>query len=71
MKQANKFKKIYSDLWMRGKKFSPRNLLTIELENYHTEFLPEHQFINFECRKLNINYIKKKFNGILKVIYQI
>ena len=66
MKQADKFKKIYNDLWVRGKHFSPRNLLTIELENYHTDFLPEHQFINFESRKLNINYIKKEIQWYFK-----
>lgn len=66
MNQVTKFKKIYSDLWIRGKKLSPRNLLTIELENYHTDFLPDHQFINFECRKLNINYIKKEIQWYFK-----
>lgn len=66
MNQSNKFINIYKHLWSNGKSLSPRNLLTIELENYHTEFLPEHQFINFDCRKLNINYIKKEIQWYFK-----
>ena len=52
------YTKIYRDLQVRGKDRSPRGILTKELENYHVDFLPNHKFINFESRKLNINYIK-------------
>ena len=66
MSQQEKYLEIYEDLIIKGKERSPRNLLTKEIENYHVEFLPNHQFINFESRKLNINYIKKEIQWYFK-----
>jgi thymidylate synthase len=60
------YTKIYRDLHVRGKERSPRGMLTKELENYHIDFLPYHKFINFESRKLNINYIKKEIQWYFK-----
>ena len=60
------YTKIYRDLNVRGKERSPRGMLTKELENYHVDFLPNHKFINFESRKLNINYIKKEIQWYFK-----
>ncbi len=65
MYQDSKFRQIYIDLYMTGRERSPRGMLTKELENYHVEFWPEHQFINFQARKLNVGYIKTEFKWYL------
>lgn len=66
MSENIKFRQIYIDLWHNGRERAPRGLKTKELENYHVNFWPEHQFINFECRKLNLDYIKTELKWYLK-----
>lgn len=60
LNDAAKYHSIYLDLALNGRQRSPRGMLTLELENYHTEFVPGQDFINFAARKLSLSYIKKE-----------
>lgn len=60
------FKKIFSDILIRGKKVSPRGQLIIELENYSYELEPYIRFSSFVSRKLSVDYIKQEFLWYLK-----
>lgn len=60
------FRDIYKDLLHRGHKVSPRGEEVIEIENASYIFTPFQRFINFECRKLSVPYIKKEFLWYLK-----
>ena len=66
MSENIKYRQIYIDLWHNGSERAPRGLKTKELENYHINFFPEHQFINYNCRKLNLDYIKTELKWYLK-----
>ena len=55
------FLDIFNRLKANGKFVKPRNQLVLEVENFSYE-LPQYvRFQSFECRKLNIDYIKKEF----------
>ena len=60
------FRQIFKDLKASGKKFSPRGLEVIEIENYTYELPPYARFCNFAARKLNLDYIKREFLWYLK-----
>lgn len=65
MSEQIKYRQIYIDLWHNGRDRAPRGLPTKELENYHVTFWPEHQFINYSSRKLNVDYIKTELKWYL------
>jgi thymidylate synthase len=60
------FRKIFSDLLQAGKYVVPRGEKTLEIENYIVEFPPYMRFMNFESRKLSIEYIKQEFLWYLR-----
>ena len=64
--EEQQFREIYQKLDKEGRLCSPRELLIKEIENFHYNFEPYTRFANFECRKLNLNYIKKEFLWYLK-----
>lgn len=57
---------ILSDLYIRGKESSPRNLKIKEICNYNYQLSPYSRFCSFNERKLNVNYIKQEFKWYLK-----
>ena len=59
--QRTPFLKVFRELADRGKFVRPRGQLVIELENFSFELPPFVRFQNFECRKLNLNYIREEF----------
>lgn len=59
-------RQIYDDLYIEGKYVSPRGLKVLEIENYNYELPPYCRFVNFKCRNLNIEYIKREFLWYLK-----
>lgn len=65
-KDCIEFARIFNALFLYGKKVSPRNQLVIEIENFNFRFSPYTKFANFNCRNLNIDYIKKEFLWYLK-----
>lgn len=65
MEEQIKYRQIYIDLWHNGRDRAPRGLPTKELENYHINFFQEHQFINYACRNLNLDYIKTELKWYL------
>jgi len=60
------FRSIYEDLKIKGKKFSPRNQETLEIENYMIKFPPYMRFCNFSNRNYSLDYVKKEFLWYLK-----
>jgi len=64
--QENIFTGILEELATYGKTTSPRGLKIIELENFNYVIPPYIRFMNFESRKLNLNYIKREFLWYLK-----
>ena len=60
------FTKIFRDVVRRGKFVSPRGKLIVEVENFTYRLPPYVRFCNFECRKLNLNYVKNEFLWYLK-----
>lgn len=60
------FRRIYNSLFNHGEICAPRGFKIIELQNYSYEIMPYTRFVNFESRKLNINYIKQEFLWYLK-----
>jgi thymidylate synthase len=60
------FKRIYNTLYALGSECAPRGFKILELENYAYEIAPYTRFINFESRKLNIDYIKQEFLWYLR-----
>lgn len=66
IKDIKIFKEIYYRLMTEGKICNPRGLKVIEVENFNYKLSPYVRFINFESRKLNIEYIKKEFLWYLK-----
>lgn len=66
MNEDRYFINIFKMLMNNGKKVSPRGEEVIELENFSFMFKPYVRFMNFEARKLNLNYIKKEFLWYLK-----
>lgn len=62
----NSFRKIFRDLVTNGKFVSPRGQLVIEVENFSYRLPPYVRFCNFECRKLNLDYIKQEFLWYLR-----
>ncbi len=60
------FYKIYQDLIAQGKIVYPRGLKVLEIENYNYILPPYCRFVNFDDRKLNIDYIKREFLWYLK-----
>jgi thymidylate synthase len=55
------FRNIYQQLYSTGNKCNPRELKTLEIENFNCVIPPYYRFINFDVRKLNLNYIKQEF----------
>jgi thymidylate synthase len=53
-------------LYEHGNECAPRGFKILELENYSYDIAPYTRFINFESRKLNIQYIKQEFLWYLK-----
>jgi thymidylate synthase len=69
MQQINSeavFLKIFRDVSQRGSFVSPRGQKVLEVENYCYEIPPFVRFQNFDCRKLNLNYIKYEFLWYLR-----
>lgn len=60
------FYDIYLTLHSKGKMSYPRGLKVLEIENFKYTFPPYTRFINFESRKLNLNYIKQEFLWYLR-----
>lgn len=60
------FKNIYKELKWNGEKISPRGQLVLEIENFNYILPPYVRFVNFESRKLNLNYIKREFQWYLR-----
>lgn len=60
------FRSIFIELCKRGSTVAPRGQKVIEIENFAYRLPPYVRFCNFECRKLNINYIKKEFLWYLR-----
>lgn len=60
------FRRIYMDLIERGKRVSPRGQNSIEIENYTYDLPPFVRFTSFECRKFNLDYVKREFLWYLK-----
>src|SRR3990167_11486333 len=58
---VNSFIKIYQDLRLLGKIVYPRELMVLEIENYHYQLQPRERFVNFQARHLNLSYIKQEF----------
>lgn len=66
MKDKKNFLKILTKLKKQGKETNPRGLKIIECENFNYKLGKYIRFMNFDSRKLNINYIKKEFLWYLK-----
>lgn len=64
--EENIFRNVYKNLLLNGKECFPRGLKTKEIENFSCVFPPFVRFVNFEDRKLKLNYIKKEFLWYLK-----
>lgn len=62
----NAFKKIFTDLLLRGKVSAPRGLKILEIENYSFDLPPYVRFQSFDCRKMNLNYTKDEFLWYLR-----
>ena len=60
------FTDIFRNLVRRGNFVSPRGQLVIEVENFSYSLPPFVRFCNFECRKLNLDYVKQEFLWYLK-----
>ncbi len=65
-KQKNAFVKIFKQLKKNGNLVKPRGQLVLEIENFSYDLPPYVRFQSFDCRKLNLNYIKKEFLWYLK-----
>ncbi len=57
---------VFLDLVDRGSFVSPRGQRVLEVENFSYELPPFVRFCNFECRKLNLDYVKKEFLWYLR-----
>lgn len=57
---------IFRRLSDNGMFVSPRGQLVLEIENFSYTLPPFVRFCNFECRKLNLDYVKKEFLWYLK-----
>lgn len=62
----NIFLYVYTKLLQEGKVCSPRGLEVKEIENFCYTFPPYVRFVNFENRKLNVDYIKREFLWYLR-----
>jgi len=60
------FREIFSRLMLEGKFVSPRGQLVLEAENFQYTLKPYQRFQSFNCRKLNLNYIKDELLWYLK-----
>ena len=60
------FKGIITNVYEKGVESSPRGMLIKELNNFWYTLPPFIRFMNFEARKLNIDYIKHEFLWYLK-----
>lgn len=61
-----KFRSIINDVEMMGRLSSPRGMKIREINNYTYVLYPYNRFMNFESRKLNIDYIKHEFLWYLR-----
>jgi thymidylate synthase len=66
LKNGENFRRIYTMLRDGGVEHSPRGLKTLELENFTNVFEPYERFVNFKCRKFNLDYVKKEFLWYLR-----
>ena len=66
MSEKHTFKKIFSDIDIRGVEVAPRGLKILELEDYSYELGPYQRFMSFGPRKLSVDYIKREFLWYLK-----
>lgn len=57
---------IYERLAFYGKLVSPRGQLVLEVEDFSYTLSPYVRFQNFECRKMNLDYIKAEMLWYLK-----
>lgn len=60
------FRDILRDLRNRGQLVSPRGQLVREVENFSYELPALVRFQSFECRKLNLSYIKRELLWYIK-----
>ena len=66
IEHASVFLKIFHDVANRGTHVAPRGQRVIEIENYCYEIPPYVRFQSFDCRKLNLSYIKHEFLWYLR-----
>jgi len=57
---------IYQDLKSHGKLYSPRDMKTLEIENYQFTGNPRYRVCNFEERKMSLPYLVKELQWYLK-----
>jgi thymidylate synthase len=63
---SSTFRTIFQRLFYEGLHVKPRDLLSIELENFSYELPPYVRFQSFECRKFNVDYVKHEMLWYIK-----